>query len=124
MNRLVMSALLATALAACSPAPSSETLAADNTGKNVRDRSASAMTATSQSNNEADVATTKTIREAVVADKTLSVNAQNIKIITADGVVTLRGPVGSVAEKASIGATAQRVAVGKHVQNELEIASN
>ena len=96
---------------------------ADNSGKNVRDRDSAAMTAGDQSNSAADVAITQEIRKAVVADEGLSTNAHNVKIITANGVVTLRGPVKSAAEKASIGAKAQHVAGVTRVDNQIEIAS-
>ena len=59
-----------------------------------------------------------------MADKSLSTNAHNVKIITTDGVVTLRGPVKSAAEKATIAAKAQQVAGVSRVDNQLEIASN
>jgi hyperosmotically inducible periplasmic protein len=96
---------------------------ADNSGKNVRDRQDAAVTSGDQSNTQSDLNITQQIRKAVIADKDLSINAHNVKIITANGVVTLRGPVGSAAEKATIGATAHRVAGVSRVENELEIAS-
>jgi osmotically-inducible protein OsmY len=69
------------------------------------------------------VAITQAIRKAVVADKALSTKAHNVKIITADGVVTLRGPVNSAEEKDKIAAKAKSVAGVKSVENKLEIAS-
>jgi len=97
---------------------------ADNSGKNVRDRKDGAPTSGSQSNAKSDVAITQEIRKAVVADKSLSTNAHNVKIITADGVVTLRGPVKSATEKATIEAKAKQAAGVSRVDNQLEIASN
>jgi len=73
--------------------------APDNTGKNVRDRDDHTLTPGDQSSNEADVELTRRIREAVVADDSLSTSAHNIKIITINGMVTLRGPVSSTEEK-------------------------
>ena len=73
-------------------APSAQT-APDNTGRNVRDRSGATLTPGDQSESEADRTLTQQIRRAVVADDSLSTNAHNIKIITINGVVTLRGPV-------------------------------
>jgi osmotically-inducible protein OsmY len=96
---------------------------ADNSGKNVRDRQGSSKTPGDQSNSKADVAITQAIRKAVVADKALSTKAHNVKIITADGVVTLRGPVNSAEEKDKIAAKAKSVAGVKSVENKLEIAS-
>ena len=66
--------------------------APDNTGRNVRDRGAT-LTSGDQSESKADLTTTQKIRQAVMADKSLSMTAHNVKIITVDGVVTLRGPV-------------------------------
>jgi len=100
-----------------------ETYPADNTGKNVRDRDPGAMTAGEQSNNKGDVKITQRIRKAVVADKSLSTNAHNVKIITDHGFVTLRGPVDNPKEKEVIGAKARRVVGPKRVDNQLEIAS-
>ena len=57
-------------------------------------------------------------------DDTLSMTAKNVKIITANSVVTLRGPVKSDQEKASVVAIAQHVDGVKRVENQLEIAAN
>ena len=95
---------------------------ADNSGNNVRYRQDTAVTATDQSNSKADLNITQAIRKAVMADKKLSTNAHNVKIITANGVVTLRGPVKSAKEKKNIGAKAARVAGVTRVDNQLEIA--
>lgn len=98
--------------------------AADNTEKNVRDRSGATLTPGDQSESEADIALTQQIRQAVVADASLSTNAHNVKIITTNGVVTLRGPVNSLQEKANIDAKAQQIAGATKVKNELEIVAN
>jgi len=96
---------------------------ADNTGRNVRDRDGATKTPTDQSEKEADRTITQNIRQALTADDALSTNAKNVKIITNDGMVTLRGPVNSEKEKAEIEAKAKRVAGVKRVDNQLEIAS-
>lgn len=96
---------------------------ADNSGKNVRDRNAAAVTSGDQSNAQSDINITQEIRKAVMADDGLSMNAHNVKIITANGVVTLRGPVKNAEEKASIGAKAQHATGVTRVDNQLEIAS-
>ena len=95
----------------------------DNTGRNVRDRGGETKTPEDQSENEADRTITQNIRKALTADDSLSTNAQNVKIITNDGTVTLRGPVKSEKEKADIEAKAKQVAGVKKVDNQLEIAS-
>jgi len=96
----------------------------DNSGKNVRDRDAGAVTAGQQSNAKMDVKISQEIRRAVVADKQLSTKAHNVKIITKSGVVTLRGPVNNADEKKMIGDTAQRVAGVTHVNNKLEVVTH
>lgn len=95
----------------------------DNSGRNVRDRDDQNKTPGDQSESEADRAITQNIRQAVTADDSLSTNAKNVKIITSDGTVTLRGPVKSEKEKADIEAKAKQVAGVKKVDNQLEIAS-
>ena len=81
----------------------------DNTEVNVRDRSDAAKTPIDQNENKKDIDITANIRKRVV-DTKMSVNAQNVKIITQDGKVTLRGPVKSADEKAQIEKMAQEVA--------------
>ena len=81
---------------------------ADNTKKNERDRSGETQTSGDQSNSKDDVNTTAAIRRAVVKDDSLSAMAKNVKIITANGTVTLRGPVKNDAEKAKIAELAHR----------------
>ena len=96
----------------------------DNTGKNVRDRNEGAKTAGDQSENEADRKITQEIRKSIVDDDKLSTNAQNVKIITNDGQVTLRGPVKSEQEKKEIETKAKQIAGVKKVENQLEVATN
>lgn len=96
----------------------------DNTGRNVRDREGATLTPGDQSERKADLDLTQRIRQAVVADESLSTTAQNIKIITVDGVVTLRGPVSSEQEKTKITATAQKIAGAKQVDNQLEVVKH
>ena len=102
---------------------SQTTVEPDNSGRNVRDRDDQNKTPGDQSENEADRTITQNIRRAVTADDSLSTNAKNVKIITNDGTVTLRGPVKSEKEKAEIEAKAKQVAGVKRVDNQLEVAS-
>jgi hyperosmotically inducible periplasmic protein len=95
--------------------------APDNTGRNVRDRGGVTLTPGDQSESEADRTLTQEIRKAVVADDSLSTLAKNIKIITVDGVVTLRGPVQSPQEKESIETKAQQIAGIDKIDNQLEV---
>jgi len=99
------------------------TVAADNSGLNVRDRDDATKTSGDQSESEADRTITQNVRQAVVADDSVSTNGKNVKIITVDGTVTLRGPVKSEKEKTNIGAKAQQIAGVRRVDNQLEIAN-
>jgi osmotically-inducible protein OsmY len=72
--------------------------------------------------NPADRATTQKIRQAIHQDKSLSTYAHNVKIITQNGMVTLRGPVRSDDEKSNIEAKAVTVAGQGNVTNQLEVA--
>ena len=93
--------------------------APDNTKKNKDQPS---PTADQQKMNPADRAITQKIRKAVHDDTSLSTYAHNIKIITQDGKVTLRGPVRSEEEKNSLQAKAVTIAGQENVTNQLEIA--
>lgn len=101
-----------------------DTPAADNTRKNERDRSGETKTSGDQSNSREDVNTTAAIRRAVVKDHSLSSMAKNVKIITANGTVTLRGPVKTDAEKAKIAELAQSAAGNAKIDNELEVKAS
>ncbi len=95
---------------------------ADNSGRNTRD-DGTTLTPLDQGMSEQDLAITQAVRKAVVANKGLSINAQNVKIIAKDGVVTLRGPVASESERTAIVAVAEKVPEVHTVVNKLEIAS-
>ena len=95
---------------------------ADNTGINERDRDLDTLTPEDQSGTPADRNITQEIRKAVVASDGLSVNAKNVKIITVNGRVTLRGPVRTADEKAAIAAIAARFAQSENVDDQLEVA--
>jgi hyperosmotically inducible protein len=95
----------------------------DNSGRNVRDRDNQTKTSGDQGENEADRTISQNIRQALTADDSLSTNAKNVKIITNEGLVTLRGPVKSEKEKVDIEAKAKQIAGVKNVDNQLEIAS-
>ena len=97
---------------------------ADNTGRNARDADGNTLTPMDQGASKADRTITQQIRKAVVDHDQLSTNAKNVKIITNDGVVTLRGPVKSEAEKSTIASVAQKTGGVKRVDNQLEIERN
>jgi len=96
--------------------------APDNTKVNTRDRKPTAVTADQQKNNKADLETTQQIRKALVADKSLSTYAHNVKVVTQNGKVTLKGPVRSEDEKKAVEAKAVEVAGAGNVTNQLAIA--
>ena len=84
---------------------------ADNTKTNERDRNANEPTADQQKDNRSDRDITQQIRQSIVKDKSLSTSAHNVKIITQNGKVTLKGPVPTDQEKATIQAKAVEVAL-------------
>jgi hypothetical protein len=93
----------------------------DNTRQNVRDRDGATLLPGDQGNSEADRTTTQQIRKALVKDSDLSMVAKNVKIITANGTVTLRGVVKTEQEKNDIAAKAKQVAGVTQVNNQLEV---
>ena len=78
-------------------------------------------TADQQPNNAADLDTTKQIRKALMDDKSLSTYAHNVKVITMNGVVTLKGPVRSDEEKQSVAEKATAIAGADKVKNQLTV---
>jgi osmotically-inducible protein OsmY len=93
----------------------------DNTATNERDRSGETKTSGDQSNSSADLKTTQAIRQALMKDNELSTTAKNIKVITANGHVTLRGPVKTAQEKAKIDQLAKSAAGGVKIDNQLDV---
>ena len=81
-----------------------------------------APTADQQKMNPSDRAITQKIRKAIHEDPSLSTYAHNIKVISQDGKVTLRGPVRSDGEKSNLEAKAVSVAGQENVTNQLEVA--
>jgi len=97
---------------------------ADNTGRNVRDRSDATVTPGDQSEAKGDVAMARQIRQSINQSDQLSTSAKNIKIITANGKVTLRGPVKSADEQQQILDKVKAVPGVSSVDNQLEIKNN
>ena len=95
---------------------------ADNTKMNQRDRNANEPTADQQKENTNDRQLTAQIRRAIVKDKSLSTTAHNVKIISQNGAVTLKGPVKSEEEKQTIESKATEIAGSGKVDNELQVA--
>ena len=129
MTRIALAVLVTIGLAGCADraGPPMEADAqppadvdVDNTGVNVRDRDAATKTPIDQNEDPKDVNITAEIRSRVV-DADLSLNAENVKIITQKGHVTLRGPVKSQEERDKIMDIATDVAGTGHVENQLEV---
>ncbi len=93
----------------------------ENTARNSRDSGSATLTPEDQKETRGDINLTAAIRRAVVRRKSLSIDAQNAKIITRNGVVTLRGPVENAAEKIKLQKIAQKTRGVKQVDNQLEI---
>jgi hyperosmotically inducible protein len=103
------------------PAGQPASPAADNTKINQRDQNKNEPTADQQKENRTDRDITQQIRQAIVYDKSLSTYAHNVKIITQNGQVTLKGPVRSEGEKQAIETKATEVAGANKVTNDLNI---
>lgn len=95
--------------------------APDNTKVNERDRSKTSPTADQGKNNLNDREIMQKIRKAVMDEKTLSTYAHNVKIISQNGKVTLKGPVRSAEEKETIAQKAVEVAGAGNVTNEITV---
>jgi osmotically-inducible protein OsmY len=93
----------------------------DNTKVNKGDEKPGAVTADQQKVNARDQDVTQNIRKSITADKSLSTYAHNVKIITQNGAVTLKGPVKSDSEKQSVVAKAVAVAGADKVTDQLSV---
>jgi hyperosmotically inducible periplasmic protein len=118
LTLLTLASLGAFSLAALA---GNEKTKADNTAINERDRSGESKTSGDQSNSSADLKTTQAIRQALMKDGELSQTAKNIKVITVNGHVTLRGPVKTAQEKAKIDHLAKSAAGGVQIDNQLDV---
>jgi hyperosmotically inducible protein len=125
MKRLLLGCALVAAVGCNDPATRSSPSGSGasgtvNTAVNVRDRNDATKTPIDQNENTRDVGITADIRKRVVA-LDASVNAHNVKIITQDGRVTLRGPVETADEKRRIEEIAFEVAGKANVDSQLEV---
>jgi hyperosmotically inducible periplasmic protein len=93
----------------------------DNSAVNQRDASGDTKTAIDQKETQRDVNITADIRKAVIAAEDMSINARNVKIITEDGKVVLRGPVNTAQEKEKIDKIARDAAGKENVENQIEV---
>jgi len=100
------------------PSESMQTPAGDNTKMNQQDRQ---VTAGQQKDNPSDRQLTQQVRQAIMQDKSLSTYAHNVKVISQNGTVTLKGPVRSDGEKQALEAKAVDVAGKDKVVNDLTV---
>ena len=100
---------------------SSQQAPPDNTKVNERDKNKSEPTADQQKDNRSDQNITQEIRKSVMNDKSLSTYAHNVKIISQNGQVTLKGPVRSDEEKSAVEAKAAAIVGQEKVTSELEV---
>ena len=121
MKRTLLALACLTAFGLAALTADDKTAEPDNTATNQRDRSGETKTSGNQSNSSADLKITQAIRRALMKDGGLSMTAKNIKIITASGQVTLRGPVKTAEEKARIDQLAKSAAGGAKIDNQLEV---
>ena len=114
-------ALASVSIISLSAMAADEKANADNTAINQRDRSGETATSGDQSNSSADLKITQAIRRALMKDRELSTTAKNIKVVTANGQVTLRGPVKTAQEKAKVDQIAKSAAGGAQIDDQLEV---
>lgn len=120
--QLILPLLFLSSVALHAQAPDSGASKPDNTAVNKRDSNPGEATADQQQMNAADRGITAKIRKAVMADKSLSTYAHNVKIISQNGTVTLKGPVRSDVEVKSLVAKATAVTgSGDKVINQLSV---
>ena len=121
MKRTLLALACLSALSLAAFAADNGKAKADNTATNQRDRSGETKTSGDQSNSSADLKITQAIRQALIKDDQISTTAKNIKVITANGQVTLRGPVKTVQEKAKVDQIARSAAGGAQIDNQLDV---
>ena len=124
MKKISLSILGLSLLTWSAVAQDNSSPAADNSARNKRDRSGETQTSGDQSNSSANIKVTAAIRRAIVHDGSLSMMAKNVKIITENGVVMLRGPVKSEAEKTKIAELARAHAGSAKVEDHLEVKAS
>lgn len=112
------------AIAATEPAANEKPMAHDgdasNTGINKRDRDDQTLTPMDQMNNPSDLKITQEIRQALMKGE-FSMDAKNIKVITRNGTVTLRGPVKTAAEAEKINGLVKAMPGIKNIDNQLQV---
>lgn len=100
------------------------TARSDNTAINARDQGGATMTPQDQTNTLQDREQLAAVRRAIVADKSLSTMAHNVKVLVAGGAVTLRGPVKNADEKAKVESLAKSVKGITTTDNQLDVRTS
>lgn len=118
---LLGASLMLSATLMASPVQQDQQPAPDNTKMNQGDANKGAVTADQQKMNPTDRNNAKQIRSAIMKDKSLSTYAHNVKIISQNGKVTLKGPVRSEDEKTNIEAKAAAVVGADNVTSQLQV---
>lgn len=121
MNTPTIAAVLLSGVIAA-PFAMAQSVAPDNAKSNQVDESNKTANADRQTNNSTDLDLTKRIRQSVIADKSLSTYAHNVKIVTIHGHVTLNGVVRSEEEKGAVASKATDIAGRDKVTDELKVA--
>ena len=109
-----------------SPTPATQTnqpsdsVAPDHTEHNTPGQGTGSLTPLDQGEDRFDLELTRKIRRAVMGNAQLSMNAKNVKIITINGKVTLRGPVETREEKQTIEDIARRVGAAE-IDDQLDV---
>lgn len=96
----------------------------DNTNINERDKGGATKTPQDQTNRAQDRQLLAAVRRAIIADKSLSTMAHNVKVLVEGGAVTLRGPVKSAEEKAKVESLAKQVKGITTTDNQLDVKTN
>ena len=123
MKRTILALAFLSAVSLAALAADNEKTKPDNTAINERDRSSDTQTSGDQSNSPADLKITQAIRQALMKNGELSTTSKNIKVITSNGQVTLRGPVKTAQEKAKIDQLAKSAAGGAQIEDQLEVTN-
>ena len=118
---LFVALLLGTWTVASGQDSSAQQPAPDNTKTNQRDKNKAEPTADQQKENRSDRELTQQIRRSIVRDKSLSTYAHNVKVISENGMVTLKGPVRSEEEKTAVEGKASDIAGKDKVSNQLDV---
>ena len=121
MKNTALLVALAVLFGAAGPIKAQDKGTADNTEVNKRDRKTGAVTADQQKENQGDRELTANIRKALMDNKEMSTYAHNVKIVSVNGMVTLKGPVRSEDEKKAVEAKATEIAGAGKVKNMISV---